>query len=99
MYFALATIYFTILFTELGDRTQISTMLFAAERQYPPIYLFLTILMAFTTTTAISMCIGHYCARYIDAVPIKLIAGILLIAMGIWRIVDHFQEAAQPIAS
>ena len=81
----------TIFVAELGDKTQIATVLFAAERKDSPFIVFAASATALVLGAALSTAIGALGARWLDHVPLKLIAGIGFIAIGAWSILSHFR--------
>jgi len=48
---------------------------------------------ALVFSTALAVLVGNQAARYLDMVPLKLIAGIGFVAIGCWAIVEHFRGA------
>ena len=89
----LASIFAAVLIAELGDKTQLATLLFASDRNLNPYQVFLAAGAALVFSTAVAVLVGHQAARYLDMVPLKLIAGIGFIAIGCWAIVEHFRGA------
>jgi putative Ca2+/H+ antiporter (TMEM165/GDT1 family) len=87
----LLTMFFTIFVAELGDKTQIATMLFASERKAPPLHVFAASAGALVLGAAVSVVLGSVASRYLESVPLKLIAGIGFIAIGLWSIAEHFR--------
>jgi putative Ca2+/H+ antiporter (TMEM165/GDT1 family) len=87
----LLTMFFTIFVAELGDKTQIATMLFASERKAPPLHVFAASAGALVLGAAVSVVLGSVASRYLESMPLKLIAGIGFIAIGLWSIADHFR--------
>ncbi len=89
----LATIFAVVFLAELGDKTQLATLLFASDRDQNPALVFLAAASALVLSTAIAVLVGSQGARYLEAVPLKLIAGIGFIALGGWTLVEHFRGA------
>lgn len=85
-------IFVTVFLAELGDKTQIATLLFASEGKVPPFLVFLSAAGALIATTALAVLLGAVAERYIVHVPLKLIAGLGFVAIGIWTIAEHFRE-------
>jgi putative Ca2+/H+ antiporter (TMEM165/GDT1 family) len=75
----LAAIFAAVLLAELGDKTQLATLLFASDRAQNPVLVFLAA--------------SSQGARYLEMVPLKLIAGLGFIAIGCWSILEHFRGA------
>jgi putative Ca2+/H+ antiporter (TMEM165/GDT1 family) len=89
----LLTMFLTIFVAELGDKTQVATMLFASERETPPLYVFAAAASALVLGTLISVTVGAMASRYLQTVPLKLIAGIGFMAIGAWTIAQYYRGA------
>ncbi len=85
------SIFVTIFLAELGDKTQLATVLFATDRNLSPFVVFLAAASALVASSALAVAIGSIAARHIDALPLKLIAGVLFIAIGGWQVIEHFR--------
>lgn len=83
-------IFMTVFLAELGDKTQIATLLFATDRTIGPLLVFVTAGGALVTSTAIAVFLGTWGERYLAALPLELIAGIGFVAIGLWTIRGHF---------
>ena len=89
----LLVIFGTVFLAELGDKTQLATLLFAADRQQHPFLIFLAAASALIAATAIAVLLGTLAERYLSMIPLKLIAGLGFIAIGAWTLWDHFSMA------
>jgi len=89
----LASIFAAVFLAELGDKTQLATVLFASDRNLSPVQVFLAAAAALVTSTAIAVIVGNNAGRYLETIPLKLIAGIGFIAIGCWAILEHFRGA------
>jgi len=87
----LASIFAIVFLAELGDKTQLATLLFASERTHHPFLVFLAAAGALVVATGLAVLLGNYGARYLEALPLKLIAGIGFIMLGGWSIFEHFR--------
>jgi len=87
----LASIFAIVFLAELGDKTQLATLLFASDRSQHPVLVFLAAAGALVVATGLAVLVGNYGARYLEALPLKLIAGIGFIALGGWSILEHFR--------
>jgi putative Ca2+/H+ antiporter (TMEM165/GDT1 family) len=89
----LAAIFAAVFLAELGDKTQLATLLFASDRAQNPVLVFLAASAALVVATGLAVLIGSQGARYLEMVPLKLIAGLGFIAIGGWSIIEHFRGA------
>ena len=89
----LASIFAAVLIAELGDKTQVATLLFASDRSLNPFLVFLAAASALVLSTGLAVVIGNQAGRYLDMLPLKLIAGLGFIAIGCWAIAEHFRGA------
>jgi len=89
----LASIFAIVFLAELGDKTQLATLLFASERTHHPFLVFLAAAGALVLSTGLAVLAGSYGARFLDVLPLKLIAGIGFVALGAWSILEHVRGA------
>jgi putative Ca2+/H+ antiporter (TMEM165/GDT1 family) len=87
----LIVIFCTVFFAELGDKTQLATVLFATDGQRNPWLVFAAASLALAASTAIAVLLGTYASKYMEMIPLKLIAGIGFIAIGSWTVLEHFR--------
>jgi len=88
---ALPVIFMTVFLAELGDKTQIATLLFASENRHPPLAVFLAAGMALLASTALAVTLGAMAERYLTMIPLKPIAGAGFIVIGVWTIWAHWR--------
>ena len=83
---------FAIIFmAELGDKTQLATLLFVAERKVSPFMVFAASAGALVLAAGLSVLAGALAGKYLSQVPLKLIAGIGFVLLGGWSIADYFR--------
>lgn len=80
------TIFFSVFIAELGDKTQLATLLFASENKVSPCMVFLASAGALVLSSAIAAAAGCFVSRYLAGIPLKTIAGIGFVAIGLWTI-------------
>lgn len=88
-----ASIFLTVFLAELGDKTQLATVLFASDRQTPPMMVFCAAALALVASTALAVALGSMAERTLAALPLKLIAGVGFVLIGAWTILDHLRGA------
>ncbi|HEY0105948.1 MAG TPA: TMEM165/GDT1 family protein [Rhizomicrobium sp.] len=91
----LLVIFSTVFLAELGDKTQLATLLFASDAKSTtsPWAVFAAAAGALVLSTAIAVALGTAAERYLTFVPLKLIAGLGFIAVGVWTVASHFRGA------
>lgn len=88
---AFFAVFLTVFLAELGDKTQLAALLFAADGKSHPWMVFLAASAALVASTAIAVALGAAAERWLSMVPLKLIAGAGFIAIGVWTLVSHFR--------
>jgi len=81
-------IFVTVFFAELGDKTQLATLLFAAEHNTSKVGVFAASAGALVLSSLIAVLVGSQLSAYIPPRAIKLAAGAGFIAIGIWVLID-----------
>ncbi|MEI9994837.1 MAG: TMEM165/GDT1 family protein [Rhizomicrobium sp.] len=91
----LFVIFSTVFLAELGDKTQLATLLFASDSkaEVSPFAVFCAAAGALVLSTAIAVVLGTLAERYLTFIPLKLIAGLGFIAIGAWTVASHFRGA------
>lgn len=87
----LLPIFLTVFLAELGDKTQLATLLFATDGKASPIGIFIAAAGALVVSTAIAVALGTFAERYLVILPLKLIAGLGFVAIGLWTLGEHFK--------
>ncbi len=82
----LATVFGTIFLAELGDKTQLATLLFASSRSASLFTVFLGASLALMLTSAIGVAAGGIVAQYVDPRYLSYAAGVGFILVGAWTI-------------
>lgn len=83
----LATVFVTVFLAELGDKTQLATMLFAADLQVSKWTVFLGASLALVATSAIGVLAGGWISGLISPRALQMIAGIGFVGIGVWTLV------------
>jgi len=89
MWRTLLTVFGTVFFAEVGDKTQLATMLFAAEGKSNKWVIFAGSALALTLAAAIGVMVGAQLERFISPRTLKLIAGVGFIAIGLWTMLSR----------
>lgn len=87
----LLPIFISVFLAELGDKTQLATVLFASGKSVSPVGVFIAAAGALVLSTALAVFLGSALGKYMTVIPLKLIAGLGFIAIGAWTLWDHFK--------
>ncbi|MDG1824797.1 MAG: TMEM165/GDT1 family protein [Henriciella sp.] len=90
----LITVALTIFLAELGDKTQLATLLFATDSKYSPWLIFIAASTALVASSALAVILGTAAERYLSMLPLKLISGLGFTAIGLFMIVGHVRSGA-----
>jgi putative Ca2+/H+ antiporter (TMEM165/GDT1 family) len=82
----LATVFASVFVAELGDKTQLATMLFSAEEPASRMSVFVAASAALVVATAIGVLAGGAVAHYATPATMKYVAGAGFIAIGLWTL-------------
>lgn len=81
------TVFITVFIAELGDKTQLATMLFAADRDASKLTVFLGASFALILSSAIGVAAGLVITRYISERMLNYMAGAGFVLIGLWTII------------
>jgi putative Ca2+/H+ antiporter (TMEM165/GDT1 family) len=90
---AFLTIFITVFLAELGDKTQLATVLFASDGGKSKALVFAAAALALIASTGLAVLVGAAADKWLSALPLKLIAGGGFVIIGALMIVDHFRAA------
>ena len=81
-----ATVFTVIFIAELGDKTQLATLLFAADKDVNKWLIFGAASLALILTSALGVLAGGIISHYISEKQLAWIAGLGFIAIGAWTL-------------
>ena len=81
------TVFTSVFIAELGDKTQLATMLFAADKGTSKLMVFLGASLALILTSAIGVGAGSIVSQYVSAKTLQVVAGVGFIGIGVWTLV------------
>ena len=81
-----ATVFATIFIAELGDKTQLATLLYASKADAPKLTVFGASASALVLASAMGVLGGSLIAQYVNPKLLSWVAGIGFIAVGVWTI-------------
>src|SRR5689334_1728976 len=82
----LSTIFVSVFIAELGDKTQLATMLFASDKDTNKLTVFIGASLALVVTSAIGVIAGSAISHYVSEKTLHYLAGIGFIAIGVWTV-------------
>lgn len=85
------TVFITVFLAELGDKTQIATMLFATDRGNSKLTIFLAASSALIAATAIGVLAGHLLSEVISEKTLQIAAGIGFLLIGGFLLYNVFR--------
>jgi putative Ca2+/H+ antiporter (TMEM165/GDT1 family) len=89
------TVFVTVFLAELGDKTQLATLLFATKSPSALLTIFFAAAGALVVTSAIGVAAGAVLSDYVNPKHLSYAAGVGFILIGAWTL---YQAAASPTA-
>ena len=84
---AFATVFGSVFFAELGDKTQLSTMMFATKGEISKWTVFFGSAAALVLSSAIGVAAGQMVTQFVSEKVLHWIAGLGFVAIGIWTLI------------
>jgi putative Ca2+/H+ antiporter (TMEM165/GDT1 family) len=78
------TVLAAVFIAELGDKTQLATLLFAADNATQKLTVFVAASVALILTSAIGVAVGGVLTQFVSEKSLHLIAGLGFIGIGMW---------------
>ena len=78
------TVFSVVFIAELGDKTQLATMLFAADKDVSKWTVFFGASLALILASALGVVAGGMISQYISEKHLNYIAGLGFILIGLW---------------
>ncbi len=83
----LLTVFIAVFVAELGDKTQLATMMFAADKEVSKWTVFLGASLALIIASGIGVLAGGVVSQYVSEKYLHYVAGIGFVGIGIWTLV------------
>lgn len=80
------TVFITVFLAELGDKTQLATLLYASEAANPRLTVFLASTAALATSAGLAVLLGGQICRLVQPRYLSMAAGIGFIGIGAWTL-------------
>jgi putative Ca2+/H+ antiporter (TMEM165/GDT1 family) len=81
-----ATVFGTVFLAELGDKTQLATVLFSSKNATSLWTIFVAASVALVLTSALGVAAGAVVAQYVNPKYLSYAAGVGFVAIGAWTI-------------
>ncbi|TAN84924.1 MAG: TMEM165/GDT1 family protein [Gallionella sp.] len=82
----LATVFVSVFVAEMGDKTQLATMLFASDKEVGKWTIFIGASLALVAASGIGVLVGSALSDHIDEKYLHYAAGAGFVAIGIWTL-------------
>lgn len=89
-----ATVFGAVFIAEMADKTQLVTLLFAADREVSKLTVFLGSAFALVLASAIGVAAGSLLSQVINARIMSMIAGIGFVVIGVITLYHGWQSSA-----
>ena len=90
----LITSFSTIFLAELGDKTQLATLILSAQSGRP-IIIFIGAALALISTSLLGVLIGRWIANNLPRQRFTVISGIIMLSLGIYLVIQGFIDFIQ----
>lgn len=80
------TVFATVFLAELGDKTQLATMLFAADKAVSKWTVFAGSALALVVAAGIGVLAGQLISEHVSERQLSVVAGLGFIAIGVWTL-------------
>jgi putative Ca2+/H+ antiporter (TMEM165/GDT1 family) len=85
---SLIVIFISVFVAEIGDKTQLATMLFATDHSIGKVGVFFAAAGALVASTLLAVSAGELITRFISASTLKVAAGVGFILVGLWTVIS-----------
>lgn len=83
---SLLIVFTSVFIAELGDKTQLATLCFAANKEASKLAVFVGASLALVLASAIGVLAGGFVSQHVSLRTLNYIAGTGFIAIGIWTL-------------
>ncbi len=80
------TVFIAVFIAELGDKTQLATLLFSTNQDVSKMTIFLGSSAALIITSALAVLIGSQLSHYINEKTMAILSGTIFIIIGVYAI-------------
>ena len=84
-----ATVFTTIFVAEIGDKTQLATLLYASKASNPKLTVFAASAAALVLASALGVLGGGLVADHVSPKVVRWVAGLGFIGVGVWVLLGN----------
>ena len=84
----LIVIFISVFVAEIGDKTQLATMLFATDQSVGKVEVFFAAAGALVASTLLAVFAGELVSKVMSASTLKVAAGVGFILVGLWTVLS-----------
>jgi putative Ca2+/H+ antiporter (TMEM165/GDT1 family) len=81
------TVFSVVFVAELGDKTQLATLLFAADKEVNKLMVFIGASLALILASAIGVLAGGLISQYMSEKSLNYLAGTGFLVIGLWTLI------------
>jgi putative Ca2+/H+ antiporter (TMEM165/GDT1 family) len=82
-------IFISVLLAEMGDKTQLATLLFATNPSVSKVGIFAAAALALVLSSLLTVVVGGYVGVWVPAERLRVLAGIGFIGIGLWMLLTR----------
>jgi putative Ca2+/H+ antiporter (TMEM165/GDT1 family) len=86
MWATLLSVFTTVFLAEIGDKTQLATLLYASERGVSRWTVFAGSSLALVSAAALAVLVGAQLERVVSPATLRIVAGLGFIVVGLWTL-------------
>ncbi|MBW2422822.1 MAG: TMEM165/GDT1 family protein [Deltaproteobacteria bacterium] len=83
------TVFATVFIAELGDKTQLATLLFASDYDRSRLTVFLAASAALIVASGVGVLAGGALSRFVSPTVLQWVAGVGFIGIGVWVLLSR----------
>jgi putative Ca2+/H+ antiporter (TMEM165/GDT1 family) len=84
---ALLVVFLSVFMAELGDKTQVATLLFAADQNLSRWEVFAAASAALVFASLLAVLFGAQISRVVPPSTLRVVAGLGFVAIGLWMLI------------
>lgn len=84
---ALLLVFGTVFMAELGDKTQLATLLYSSRDGADRTGIFVAAALALVVSTALAVLAGSFISRHVPVRWLQIAAGLGFVAVGLWTLI------------